>query len=1287
MKRKILAWLLAVTIIVTTCLQTSLAFANEGEENFNSTITALSSDEDSFLIETGAGCVNGNLISGNTISTKNLNVNGSITENADIKTPILFDSIEDKYFKDYKCISTSEEVYKKGNNINEAVKIENKLELDCGLNLNGALETKGDLTVNGSAFNANNALIASETGNVTLKCDNISFSGLIYLPYGTLTIEADNINLNNVCIIANKISIKSKNNLNINESKELMNFVRENAIYDDNKEFIFAEGRIDDTKLIIKWYTNVDTDEFNIYKSIDDSDYLLLANIKNEIQYICELSNDFTEEYYYVEAGKHKSVSFKVINNNGKYTVEYQDSDDDGIPDGIEEIYGTNVFEKDSDGDGLTDYEEVMVVGLNPLKKDTNGNGIDDFNDDIDKDGLSNGYEVAIGTNASYNDTDMDGVTDYDEVTSYKTDPTKKDTDGDNAGDGWELANNTNPLVKDSGFSISSTTGDVNEYDPVGASVYIDCAKADPESLTIDRVMPSDNWYISPMVAGYLGDGFDFTLEGTFDEAKLVYTYDESLGEISDEFQPRIYYFNEETKMYEELADQIVENGKVTATTTHFSTYVLLNKVEFDKVWSNNIKAAAGENSLNVALVVDLSGSMGGSKLSTAKTVINSFVDELEEKDSSALISFTSSATLRCGFTEDKNIIKKAVNNMIAYGKTSIYTGIEKALDEFDANQINGYKMMVVFTDEYDQPYTTYESNYKNLVERAKQSGVTIYTIGIGITDQNLLTNVAQNACGSFYHANVISDLKGELDKVREDAVDLVTDSNEDGISDYYTEKIKNGEIVLSNGSKELSGIDFNVNASDKASDDWDGDGLKNGQEIKVVTRGAQTYIEMTSNPLMKHSDYDAVDDYTEVKRGSDPMKYSILKSPADSLMKSSLYAYESYADDMRYGTYTSFGIGYSAVISGVWNKHELYRDVIINYYADTVNNENIKNSELIEAKKTFTDIAFQLLSYVVNITDEYANKCYVLSTDINAAISAINGCVKSKEIDALYNTRLTNVILEFNKLEEARQQLATFACRAEEYIPKYWSAEKVGTIVEGSTEFLTDVFHAIVIWTSAEDFVDTAVSLYKVNANSKVFEENMDALNSLSSNKYISTDIKNAAADVVELLGDEYEKVVINNLGRDIPEYVLNIGINVFLLDIPYINIVVAVRDILLVTTGVKEDVEQMYRMFCYSEIVYTYKTLLFSKTSEEGNYYNVNEATNDVQCIRYLTNLGLLRIVGEKEQYYFYKNDGLFKGMVNKLNHTDEVKNNTNGTIDKVINNLSKLIISLSSYNTEKV
>ena len=100
-------------------------------------------------------------------------------------------------------------------------------------------------------------------------------------------------------------------------------------------------------------------------------------------------------------------------------------------------------------------------------------------------------------------------------------------------------------------------------------------------------------------------------LDGSFDEATLVFSYDESLGKVSDQFQPRIYYFDEENKMFEELANQTVEDGKVTAVTTHFSTYVLLNKVEFDKVFKElfgggrgTIELVEGEDILEAGIVI-----------------------------------------------------------------------------------------------------------------------------------------------------------------------------------------------------------------------------------------------------------------------------------------------------------------------------------------------------------------------------------------------------------------------------------------------------------------------------------------------------------------------------------------------------------------------------------------------------------------------------------------------------------------------------------------------------------
>jgi hypothetical protein len=65
------------------------------------------------------------------------------------------------------------------------------------------------------------------------------------------------------------------------------------------------------------------------------------------------------------------------------------DSDDDGVTDCAELLYGSNAAFADSDGDGLPDKLELLH-GLNPL--------VDDADQDPDGDGKSNLLEVAAGT-------------------------------------------------------------------------------------------------------------------------------------------------------------------------------------------------------------------------------------------------------------------------------------------------------------------------------------------------------------------------------------------------------------------------------------------------------------------------------------------------------------------------------------------------------------------------------------------------------------------------------------------------------------------------------------------------------------------------------------------------------------------------------------------------------------------------------------------------------------------------------------------------------------------------
>jgi len=68
---------------------------------------------------------------------------------------------------------------------------------------------------------------------------------------------------------------------------------------------------------------------------------------------------------------------------------------------------------------------------------------------DADDDGLTNDQEVQLGTDPNNPDTDLDGLTDGDEVNIYGTDPLDVDTDDDGLSDGQEifsfLTNPTNP--------------------------------------------------------------------------------------------------------------------------------------------------------------------------------------------------------------------------------------------------------------------------------------------------------------------------------------------------------------------------------------------------------------------------------------------------------------------------------------------------------------------------------------------------------------------------------------------------------------------------------------------------------------------------------------------------------------------------------------------------------------------------------------------------------------------------------------------------------------------------
>jgi hypothetical protein len=143
------------------------------------------------------------------------------------------------------------------------------------------------------------------------------------------------------------------------------------------------------------------------------------------------------------------------------------DSDDDGLPDDWEILHGldpnddgstdpANGANGDPDGDGLTNEFEYWYYA-DPHLADTDGDGLNDFDEvlvyytypdssDTDWDGLNDYAEVfTYGTDPWNWDSDDDTLEDGEEVLTHGTNPLEMDTDGDWMWDDWELANNLDP--------------------------------------------------------------------------------------------------------------------------------------------------------------------------------------------------------------------------------------------------------------------------------------------------------------------------------------------------------------------------------------------------------------------------------------------------------------------------------------------------------------------------------------------------------------------------------------------------------------------------------------------------------------------------------------------------------------------------------------------------------------------------------------------------------------------------------------------------------------------------
>jgi Ca-activated chloride channel family protein len=160
--------------------------------------------------------------------------------------------------------------------------------------------------------------------------------------------------------------------------------------------------------------------------------------------------------------------------------------------------------------------------------------------------------------------------------------------------------------------------------------------------------------------------------------------------------------------------------------------------------------------SLAIALVIDKSGSMLGSKMEMAVEAASATVDFLSERDSVGVIAFDSDAYPVVPLTkvEDKKAIINQIGTVQALGGTNMHPGIKMAHDWLASSDAQ-IKHIIVLSDGQSEP-----GDFRGIAKQVRDAGMTLTTVALGDDpDYNTMKLLADTGGGRFYEADAPDNL------------------------------------------------------------------------------------------------------------------------------------------------------------------------------------------------------------------------------------------------------------------------------------------------------------------------------------------------------------------------------------------------------------------------------------------------------------------------------------------------------------------------------------------------
>jgi VWFA-related protein len=197
---------------------------------------------------------------------------------------------------------------------------------------------------------------------------------------------------------------------------------------------------------------------------------------------------------------------------------------------------------------------------------------------------------------------------------------------------------------------------------------------------------------------------------------------------------------------------------------------------------------------LTLGITIDTSGSMLRSIDEAKRAAIGFLENMITPKDRCFAVQFDEKPILLMPRTSDVGAIAKRVEDLVAYGSTSLHDAIVTSLYYYRG--VRGRRALVILSDGEDTSSTI---EFQPALEYAKRSGVSIYTIALGIGKAQIgirrkLEALSQATGGRTFYIKRADDLEtiyGEIEKELRSQYLVAYSSDRAGDGEYREVKME----------------------------------------------------------------------------------------------------------------------------------------------------------------------------------------------------------------------------------------------------------------------------------------------------------------------------------------------------------------------------------------------------------------------------------------------------------------------------------------------------------------